>query len=1022
MSHDDLKKTIARVDVNGRPCGTAFLVDRDHVATAAHVLTHHVVDLVFPEWHLSDRERVGTVAWRHPANGDVAILKLDRSCPAEIVPVQWGKLSPKSSWSWSTFGFPSGCPNGISLTNEKVTDPDWGIYDGRLRVFQLDTKLARESLRGLSGAPCVVADAIVGVIAIQLRRPAEGAPLDAEKTPSLNTLIAMPINLLATSDLLGHRVGELVDGIGDEQRDPLSDPPVDGGGTGKLVNRYEAYWTIQQMIRVLSSDVGAVELKSASHRGFEFIVKSSAGDEFHHVNRQHAEGAWTLGDLGHLNVLDSFRACLKLHPRNRCIFVSTDRAIDLHELSERARLDQSPKEFVDQFLASKRLKNAWLQLLTKWSDNPDTLLDMIRRIHVRSIDESTLVEHQRLWLSAALVRGTVVQAENALFALVFNAVGSRVARENVTTALKDAGVELRARATPRLNPPDKQTPRWHSEEQRALGTKLLIAHEELDAAANEPARKEVQSRIVDLKRLLRQGRPPAEGDILAERFVLVRLIGSGGFAGVWLARDRAAAFAPVAVKLLHLRHAYDQVSRVDRFFRGARIMARLQHPNIVRVLVGAGEEKPASYFFVMEHLPGPNLLQALTSLPPLKERMSWLRGLALALEHAHKCGVVHRDVKPQNVVLDHAGVAKLTDFDLTWATDTSGGTEQAPMGSLIYGAPEVLEGIGEVTPSCDVYSFAITTIAVLAGREPPGTIIRGAGDYVRRTRPCELSDKAIALLERSTSWNPAERARSPLALYEELAREMGCSEGPDEPSAALERAVVAVVKPPMAVPAAPLGDGVWTCPRGIDYVRVPVTGEPGAETAFWMSRMPIKQDQFDAFVRETCAEEPPFSRGHPWLPAVGVSWHQAAAFAVWANAALPEIREWEHACHAGRTNGHATGGIFEGLDASAWHEANANSRKHPCGEKVPNRWGLYDMLGNVWEWCNAPADEPNASICGGSYQSSAEQLHRALVSRRNKENAQRDLGFRIISTANKPTSTHPSGYQPEQPLPPRPQN
>src|SRR4051812_13172387 len=111
-----IKRTIARVEIDGVPNGTAFLISRKHVATALHVLAQQSLDhLVFVEWSRSDRKRVGARRWIDPRGNDVAILELDQECPADVEPVPWAASAPVTGDRWITFGFPSQLPNGHLL-------------------------------------------------------------------------------------------------------------------------------------------------------------------------------------------------------------------------------------------------------------------------------------------------------------------------------------------------------------------------------------------------------------------------------------------------------------------------------------------------------------------------------------------------------------------------------------------------------------------------------------------------------------------------------------------------------------------------------------------------------------------------------------------------------------------------------------------------------------------------------------------------------------------------------------------
>lgn len=198
MELQKLKRTIARVEIDGKPNGTAFLVDHSHVATALHVLSGRSrADLVFLEWPEHDRTRAGSLSWRHLAGYDLAILELDRKCPGDVEPMPWSTTAPAEGDFWCSWGFPTEVVNGHTI-GDKIKDPSLLIGAWNLRILQLDTPAAKYDLGGMSGAPCMVAGYIVGVITHQLRRMLGGRD-EQVKEPSLNTLYALPITLLAAS-------------------------------------------------------------------------------------------------------------------------------------------------------------------------------------------------------------------------------------------------------------------------------------------------------------------------------------------------------------------------------------------------------------------------------------------------------------------------------------------------------------------------------------------------------------------------------------------------------------------------------------------------------------------------------------------------------------------------------------------------------------------------------------------------------------------------------------------------------
>jgi hypothetical protein len=223
---------------------------------------------------------------------------------------------------------------------------------------------------------------------------------------------------------------------------------------------------------------------------------------------------------------------------------------------------------------------------------------------------------------------------------------------------------------------------------------------------------------------------------LADRFVLEHELGSGGMARVYLGRDEVLD-RPVAVKVLNPVHGGTDIG--NRFEREGRTAARLAHPNIVQVY-DAGEapfDGRKTFYIVMEYVPGGDL----KALIDERGRLSGpeLTGLAdevcAGLAHAHGRGVIHRDIKPHNILLDEGGHAKVTDFGIARALDTTQQTRTGSfLGTALYSSPEQLQG-QKVTPKSDVYSLGVTLYQAATG-EPPfsgATPIEIASQHVSRT-------------------------------------------------------------------------------------------------------------------------------------------------------------------------------------------------------------------------------------------------------------------------------------------------
>ena len=210
------------------------------------------------------------------------------------------------------------------------------------------------------------------------------------------------------------------------------------------------------------------------------------------------------------------------------------------------------------------------------------------------------------------------------------------------------------------------------------------------------------------------------GDVIAERYELLELVGTGGMSSVYKAHDQLLE-RNVALKVLH-PHFGDDDEYVERFRREARAVAQLSHPNIVTVIDRG--EADGHQFIVFELIEGENLKELVGRTGPLPVRRAAELALAVAdgLAFAHENGLVHRDVKPQNVLVNADGEAKVTDFGIARSLDVERGMTQTGtmLGTSNYLSPEQASG-KPVTPATDVYSLGIVLYELLTAEVPfPG--------------------------------------------------------------------------------------------------------------------------------------------------------------------------------------------------------------------------------------------------------------------------------------------------------------
>jgi serine/threonine protein kinase len=262
----------------------------------------------------------------------------------------------------------------------------------------------------------------------------------------------------------------------------------------------------------------------------------------------------------------------------------------------------------------------------------------------------------------------------------------------------------------------------------------------------------VETQLLDLKRRLREGPRLTIGDCLSNRYALIEELGSGGFATVWKAFDEEAERL-VALKVLHGQFC-DHPERRERFHRGAKAMHGLNHPNITRVLEPYHEDG-GYHYFTMEYLAGGTFFQAVTEkkLSPRQVGQVILEiGRALGFAHGH--GVIHRDVTPDNILLDGAGSAKLTDFDLVRIPNSSGGTRTGALGKFVYAAPESLESARDVDQRCDIYSLGMTAIFGYHGQRLPHSAFTRKIPFIKHL---DLPKGVKAVLAHAVRYDPATR-------------------------------------------------------------------------------------------------------------------------------------------------------------------------------------------------------------------------------------------------------------------------
>ncbi len=275
------------------------------------------------------------------------------------------------------------------------------------------------------------------------------------------------------------------------------------------------------------------------------------------------------------------------------------------------------------------------------------------------------------------------------------------------------------------------------------------------------------------------------GRIINGRYKLIDERGSGSFGEVYIARDLFTNYI-YAAKVMYLDQTHDE-ELLERFKREAYILQRLNDPHIVR-LVDYGNDS-SIYFILMHHVDGQNLKWFIQTYGPMElpRALNYTLQIAEGLEAAHKQGVVHRDMKPQNILISNKGQVKIADFGLSRSMDSPTiTTSDKFMGTAYYSAPEQVQSGHTADTRADLYSLAVILFESLAGHPPymgdsvVDIVFKHLNDpipSIRRERqdvPAELD----TFLRRALAKTPRERFQTPREFINALEEVQRIVRGP----------------------------------------------------------------------------------------------------------------------------------------------------------------------------------------------------------------------------------------------------
>lgn len=474
----------------------------------------------------------------------------------------------------------------------------------------------------------------------------------------------------------------------------------------------------------------------------------------------------------------------------------------------------------------------------------------------------------------------------------------------------------------------------------------------------------------------------------------------------------------------------------------------------------------------------------------LRAAVEALARVCEALQEAHGRGIVHRDLKPSNVRVDGHGFPHLLDFGLAHLMPGGDLGERARLtvtgnvlGSLPWASPEQACGdVGNLGPATDVYAVGLLMYRAFTGAMPYATggmiheTVRNICESTVRPpdasprQPLGAVDAALSsIVCRCLEKDPSRRYPSAGDVARDLRRWLEGTlvvpaPAPRRGGFSRRRAAVAALAAAGAVAVGGLSFHAWTNPKrvpfavinlermtnqvGMEMVRLPSggfrMGTPGREDgrdarreapravtisrSFFMATTEVTRGHY----RAVMGDLPPGCRTAPdddrW-PIDNVSWHEAMEFcdrlgeSTGMRYRLPTEAEWEYACRGGRSTPYAGVGKLEEM---GWYAGNGDGRVHPVGRKSPNDWGLYDMHGNVAEWCldafreslgAAPATDPfvaassvddPAPVRGGHASSPAPDCRSARRDAAGRSTRAYGRGFRVVLAPPPAPATRPA--------------
>ncbi len=463
----------------------------------------------------------------------------------------------------------------------------------------------------------------------------------------------------------------------------------------------------------------------------------------------------------------------------------------------------------------------------------------------------------------------------------------------------------------------------------------------------------------------------SEGIKFDNRYLLKRRLGEGSFGEVWLAEDTAVNNILVAVKI----YLYMNEAGIDDFKKEYSLAFNLHHSNLLHInYFGVCERRP---YLVMPYCPNGS---ASKFKGCMDEAMAWrfIRDVAsgLACLHAEEPPMIHQDIKPDNVLIDERGNFLISDFGIS-KNLRSTISQKAFSGTIPYSGPERFGKKAVLVRNSDIWALGASVYELVDGNWPfgehGGLIQRSNDDYEKIEASCsdELQNLIYSCLQYETWDRPSAeqladyasdyikgRKENPAWIKRIVGSDALNPNWDSSVTTEQKRILGALIDNMVAVKGGTFWMGAQsTDPNGQNYDSDAFDWESPVHRVtlsdYNIGKYEVTQEEWQAVM----GKNPSYFKGSK-RPVEKVSYKDCQEFIRRLNALtglefmLPTEAQWEYAARGGNmSKGYKYSGSND-LNSVAWYTDNSGSETHPVGQKQPNELGLYDMTGNVWEWCS----------------------------------------------------------------------